>query len=181
MGGSQKSHIPSAAPLSPRVCDSWLDKPQRRTLLNKCYDHLRWEKLFIKAENELLLVWFQGQLFLILSFCIFLQELQRSCIYNREGGKIQREDTYVFPIFSLSFVFVVFTMWDGLGEPVVREENKKACQAELTKLSPLNSWLFFFLVLYLPFAAFWNEVVLTSRSEPSSINFLGSVLMEEKS
>lgn len=124
MGGSQKSHIPSAAPLSPRGCDSWLDKPQRRTLLNKCYDHLRWEKLFIKTENELLLVWFQGQLFLILSFCIFLQELQRSCIYNREGEKIQREDTYVFPIFSLSFVFVVFTMWDGLGEHCLLLERK---------------------------------------------------------
>lgn len=117
-------------------------------------------------------------------FCLFVYFCKncKDLVYIIEREKKSKEKIHMFFQYSpYPFCCIHNVGWSGWALPVVREENKKACQAELTKLSPLNSWLFFFLVLYLPFAAFWNEVVLTSRSEPSSINFLGWVLMEEKS
>lgn len=72
----------------------------------------------------MLLVWFQGQLFwfcLLVYFCKNCTDL----VYIIERGEnTQREDTYVFPIFFLSFVFVVFTMWDGLVEHCLLLERK---------------------------------------------------------
>lgn len=118
-------------------------------------------------------------------FCLFVYFCKncKDLVYIIERGKNPKRRYICFSniLLILCFCCIHNVGWSGWALPVVREENKKACQAELTKLSPLNSWLSFFLVLYLPFAAFWNEVVLTSRSEPSSVNFLGSVLMEEKS
>lgn len=125
MGGSQKSHIPSAAPLSPRGCDSWLDKPQRRTLLNKCYDHLRWEKLFIKTENELLLVWFQGQLFLILSFCIYFCKNCKDLVYIIERGKISKEKIHMFFQYSPYPLFLLYSQCGMVWVSLLLERKTK--------------------------------------------------------
>lgn len=125
MGGSQKSHIPSAAPLSPRGCDSWLDKPQRRTLLNKCYDHLRWEKLFIKTENELRFLCDSKDSFFW--FCLFVYFCKncKDLVYIIERGKKSKEKIHMFFQYSPYPLFLLYSQCGMVWVSLLLERKTK--------------------------------------------------------